>query len=151
MKRISYLITILFLPVLLWGQTGNTKIESKVIPFKLSEISLTASPFHKAMLLDEKWLLSFEPDRFLSGFRSEAGLSPKASKYGGWESKGVAGQTFGHYLSALSMMYASTGNEELNNRIKYSINELDSCQQAFRLGGLIAAFPDASKPQIYEF
>lgn len=145
MKRIFYLITILFLPVLLSGQTGNTKIESKVIPFKLSEITLTASPFRKAMLLDEKWLLSFEPDRFLSGFRSEAGLSPKASKYGGWESKGVAGQTFGHYLSALSMMYASTGNEELNNRIKYSVNELDSCQQAFRLGGLVAAFPDAIK------
>lgn len=145
MKRTSYFIFFLLLPAFAWGQAKKTKIEPKVIPFKLSEIALTDSPFRKAMLLDEKWLLSFEPDRFLSGFRSEAGLQPKAPKYGGWENKGVAGQTFGHYLSALSMMYASTGNEELNNRIKYSINELDTCQQAFGLNGLVAAFPEAKK------
>lgn len=112
-------------------------------PFSLSDVRLTSSPFMSAMSLDEKWLLSFEPDRFLSSFRSESGLQPKAPKYGGWESQGVAGQTFGHYLSALSMMYASTGNEQLNDRIKYSINELDSCQQAFGMNGIVAAFPRA--------
>lgn len=114
-----------------------------MIPFNLKDVRLLDSPFKHAMDLDEAWLLSFEPDRFMSGFRSEAGLNPKAPKYGGWESQGVAGQTFGHYLSALSMMYASTGNEKLNERIIYSVNELDSCQQAFDMGGLVAAFPRA--------
>lgn len=123
------------------GRRDNPEIEA--VPFSLHDVRLTDSPFKHAMELDERWLLSFEPDRFLSGFRSEAGLAPKAPKYGGWESQGVAGQTFGHYLSALSMMYASTGNEELNERIKYSINELDSCQQAFDFHGLVAGFPRA--------
>lgn len=117
----------------------------KVKSFSLRDVHITQSPFKNAMDLDEDWLLSFAPDRFLSGFRSESGLAPKAPKYGGWESQGVAGQTFGHYLSALSMMYAATGNEELNKRIKYSINELDSCQQTFNLFGLVAAFPNAKK------
>lgn len=117
--------------------------QEQLSEFSLKDVRLTDSPFKHAMELDEAWLLSFEPDRFLSGFRSESGLTPKAPKYGGWESQGVAGQTFGHYLSALSMMYASTANEELNERIKYSLNELDTCQQAFGLHGLIAAFPKA--------
>jgi DUF1680 family protein len=121
----------------------NRLPEEQLREFSLHDVRLTNSPFKHAMERDEVWLLSFDPDRFLSGFRSESGLTPKAPKYGGWESQGVAGQTFGHYLSALSMMYASTGNEKLNERIKYSINELDTCQQAFDLQGLVAGFPRA--------
>lgn len=125
------------------SEKGAEKVNPKLQPFELSEVKLLDSPFRQAMEKDEDWLLAFEPDRFLSGFRSESGLEPKAPKYGGWESQGVAGQTFGHYLSALAMMYASTGNELLSERIRYSVNELDSCQQAFDLHGLVAGFPHA--------
>lgn len=82
-----------------------------------------------------------EPDRFLSGFRSEAGLVPKAPKYEGWESLGVAGQTLGHYLSACAMYYATSGDERFLQRLEYTINELDSCQQA-NGDGYLAATPD---------
>ncbi len=135
-------IILLILPFLFFSCKEQKKESAKeLIPFSLKDVRLTDSPFMNAMQQNEQWLLSFEPDRFLSGFRSEAGLTPKAPKYGGWESQGVAGQTMGHYLSALSMMYNATGNEELYERIVYTVNELDSCQQAFDLHGLFAAFP----------
>lgn len=54
-------------------------------------------------------------------------------------------QTLGHYLSALAMMYASTDDEGALERIRYSVNELDVCQQAFDFHGLFAAFPNARK------
>ncbi|MGH7994480.1 MAG: beta-L-arabinofuranosidase domain-containing protein, partial [Limisphaerales bacterium] len=73
--------------------------------FPPQEVRLLAGPFRQAMELDAKYLLRLEPDRLLSGFRSEAGLKPKADKYGGWESQGIAGHTLGHYLSACSRMY----------------------------------------------
>lgn len=137
------LFSVLYLSLASYGK--NIVPRQQAVAFSLKDVHLTTGAFRHAMELDEQWLLSFEPDRFLSGFRSESGLNPKAPKYGGWESQGVAGQTFGHYLSALSMMYAATGNEALNDRIRYSVNELDSCQQAFDLNGLVAGFPDAKK------
>lgn len=137
---------IIFSCFFLLGYSCGKKTEQKkqLKEFSLSDVELTDSPFKYAMDLDKKWLLSFDPDKFLSGFRSEAGLTPKATKYGGWESQGVAGQTFGHYLSALAQMYAATKDEALNLKIKYSINELDSCQLAFG-NGLIAGFPRAKE------
>lgn len=127
----------------LQSQAKTSKVLAKQFAFPLWQVRLTKSPFYNAMMLDKQWLLSFDPDRFLSGFRSESGLLPKAPKYGGWESQGVAGQTFGHYLSALALMYASTDDEKLCEKIKYSVNELAMCQQAFELNGLVAAFPRA--------
>ncbi len=141
-SSLFFLLTLLF-PVCLFCKNGENLPLQKMIPFSLADVSLMEGPFRHAMKMDGKWLLSFDPDRFLSGFRSESGLKPKAPKYGGWESQGVAGQTFGHYLSAMAMMYASTGDKQFNDKIKYSINELDTCQQAFGMNGLVAAFPRA--------
>jgi DUF1680 family protein len=53
-------------------------------------------------------MLAHDVDRLLAPFRREAGLPPKAQPYGNWESQGLDGHSAGHYLSALSMMYAST-------------------------------------------
>ncbi|WP_320973815.1 beta-L-arabinofuranosidase domain-containing protein, partial [Dysgonomonas capnocytophagoides] len=132
MRKLTLLIFFV-LSFQIYGKESREIIKPQKKLFTLSDVNLTDSPFRKAMLLDEVWLLSFEPNRFLSGFRTESGLESKAPKYGGWESQGVAGQTFGHYLSALSMMYASTGNNDLRQRIEYSVNELDTCQQVFDL------------------
>lgn len=69
---------------------------------------------------------------------------PKAPKYEGWESLGVAGQTLGHYLSACAMYYATSGDERFLQRLEYTINELDSCQQA-NGDGYLAATPDGKR------
>ena len=54
-----------------------------------------------------------EPDRMLYYLRQRAGLPPKAKAgYGGWDGEGrqLTGHIAGHYLSAVSYMFAATGD-----------------------------------------
>jgi DUF1680 family protein len=113
-------------------------------PFPLAQVRLLDGPFRDAMLRDGNYLLSLEPDRLLSWFRKEAGLPPKGEVYGGWESQGVAGHTLGHYLSACSLMYASTGDRRFLERVNYIADELAVCQQANR-NGYVAAIPNGKE------
>jgi DUF1680 family protein len=112
----------------------------KAVSFPLSDVSLTDGPFAAARDADRKYLLLLEPDRLLSQFRSHAGLKPKADKYGGWESEGLAGHSLGHYLSACAMEYSVSGNKEFLKRVDYVVNELEECQTA-RKSGYIGAIP----------
>ena len=113
-------------------------------PFPLSQVRLLDGPFRDAMLRDQNYLLSLEPDRLLSWFRKEAGLQPKGEVYGGWESQGIAGHTLGHYLSACSHMYASTGDRRFLDRVNYIVGELAVCQQA-NGNGYVAAIPNGKE------
>lgn len=97
--------------------------------FKLQEIKLTSGPFKNAQNVDLKYLLDLNPDRLLAPYLIAAGLPTKADRYGNWENIGLDGHIGGHYLAALSMMYASTGNKEIKGRLDYMISELDRCQQ----------------------
>lgn len=115
-------------------------IPLKAYAFDLKDVQLLDGPFKTAMMADEKYLLSIDPDRLLSGFRSHSGLKPKGALYEGWESSGLAGHTLGHYLSALSMLYASSRNPVVLKRINYIVKELDECQVA-RKTGYIGAIP----------
>jgi DUF1680 family protein len=109
-------------------------------PFALSEVSLLPGEFAVARDADVKYLLMIEPDRLLSQFRTHAGLKPKAERYGGWESEGLAGHTLGHYLSACAMEYAVSGNAEFLKRVNYIIDQLQECQVA-RKTGYVGAIP----------
>ncbi len=113
-------------------------------PFELSDVTITKGVFKHAEEKDATYIIGLDADRFLSGFRLEAGLTPKAPKYEGWESQGVAGQSLGHYLSACAMYYATSGDERFLQRLNYMINELDSCQQAHG-NGYLAATPNGKK------
>ncbi len=113
-------------------------------PFPLRDVTLLESKFKHTMERDEKFLFNLEPDRLLSGFRSNAGLEPKAEKYGGWESGGLAGHSLGHYLSALSLLYGSTRDVEVLNRINYTVSELKEIQNA-RKTGYLGAIPNEDK------
>jgi len=115
-------------------------VEIKAYSFDLRDVQLLSSPFKEAMEKDAAYLLSIEPDRLLSGFRSHSGLKPKGALYEGWESSGLAGHTLGHYLSAISMQYASTGDPEFLKRIDYMVKELRECQLA-RKTGYVGAIP----------
>ncbi|HEV3414566.1 MAG TPA: beta-L-arabinofuranosidase domain-containing protein, partial [Puia sp.] len=109
-------------------------------PFSVKDVRLLDGPFREAMEADARYLLLIEPDRLLSEFRAHAGLKPKAEKYGGWESSGLAGHTLGHYLSACSMEYAATGDVRFRDRVNYIVGELALCQKA-RGSGYIGAIP----------
>lgn len=116
-------------------------------PAPLTDVRLLDGPFLDAQKRDEAYLLKLEPDRMLHNFRANAGLEPKAPVYGGWESVQTwadiraHGHTLGHYLTAASLMYASTGHEEMKSRVNYVVEELKACQDAGQTG-LVCAFPD---------
>ena len=99
-------------------------------PFPLRDVRLGPSPFLDAQATDLNYLLAMEPDRLLAPFLREAGLEPKQPSYGNWESTGLDGHMGGHYLSALALMFASTGDPEVKRRLDYFVAELKRAQQA---------------------
>jgi len=125
--------------------TGGPEVVSfRALPFSLKEVKLLDGPFLHATELDAEILLSYEPDRFLSKFYSEAGLIPKAEHYSGWEDATIAGHSLGHYLSACAMMYQTTGDNRFLERVNYIAGELKKLQDADG-DGYIGAFPDGKK------
>ncbi|MBD2757078.1 glycoside hydrolase family 127 protein [Spirosoma sp. BT704] len=96
--------------------------------FSLQEVKLTGGPFKNAQDVDLKYILALKPDKLLAPYLIDAGLPVKAPRYGNWESSGLDGHIGGHYLSALAMMYASTGNAELKKRLDYMVDQLAHCQ-----------------------
>jgi len=102
--------------------------------FPLRDVRLLDGPFKQAQENDRKYLLALDPDRLLAPFLREAGLTPKAANYGNWESSGLDGHIGGHYLSALSLMFAATGDPEIKARLDYLIAELKKCQDALGTG-----------------
>lgn len=114
------------------------KVKDKVLPkayaFSLFDVRLLESPFKTAMELDAKYLLSLESDRFLSRYRKFAGLEPKAEAYGGWERATISGHSLGHYLTAVSKLYASSDDQRLLDRVNYIVDEPAECQKAWGNG-----------------
>jgi DUF1680 family protein len=100
-------------------------------PLPLSEVRLTGGPLKHAQDLDAEYLLKLEPDRMLAYFRTRAGLEPKAKPYGGWDgdAKNLTGHLAGHYLSAVSLMYAATGDVRFKERADYLVKELKEVQE----------------------
>ncbi|USN99548.1 MAG: glycoside hydrolase family 127 protein [Phycisphaeraceae bacterium] len=119
-------------------------IDTKIRPFDLSQVRVTGGPFRHAQDLDATYLLTVDPDRLLSGFRKTAGLEPKGEVYGGWESMGIAGHSLGHYLTACSIAYESTGQKAFKGRAEYIVNEIIACQNA-NGSGYAAAIPDGKR------
>lgn len=126
-------------------------IARRVNAFDLEDVRLLDGPFRRAQELNSKYLLQLEPDRLLHNFRVNAGLKPKAPVYGGWESVEpwidirCHGHTLGHYLTACSLTFASTGDDKFKQKVDYCISELSECQVAGKTG-LICAFPDGQAP-----
>lgn len=120
-------ISLLGIIWLLMGcSSGDTQIES----FQPGQVTLLPSPFTKARAADLKYMMKLDPDRLLAPFLKESGLTPKGKIYGNWEGTGLGGHTAGHYLSALSRMYATTGNQESLDRLNYMVSEIKRCQDA---------------------
>lgn len=128
----STLITSLFLFSFLF--TGKAQTQQEVSYFPLQDVKLLESPFLQAQQTDLHYIMAMEPDRLLAPFLREAGLTPKASSYTNWENTGLDGHIGGHYISALSMMYAATGDTAIYNRLNYMLNELHRAQQAVGTG-----------------
>lgn len=128
----SILITYLFLFCFLLN--GKAQTQQEVSYFPLQDVKLLESPFLQAQQTDLHYIMAMEPDRLLAPFLREAGLTPKAPSYTNWENTGLDGHIGGHYISALSMMYAATGDTAIYNRLNYMLAELHRAQQAVGTG-----------------
>jgi hypothetical protein len=99
-------------------------------PLPLHAVRLTGGPLKHAQELDMAYLLQLEPDRMLAYYRERAGLARKAEPYGGWDGGGrnLTGHLAGHYLSAISLMWAATGDQRFKDRADYIVRELKEVQ-----------------------
>ena len=97
--------------------------------FSLNKVELCEPVLENAFRKEQEYLRSIDMDRLLAGFRETAGLPKKAERYsGGWEDAEIAGHTLGHYMTALSQLFAATGAKDIEERLNYMLKELAECQ-----------------------
>jgi len=119
---------------------GHAPIAVTAQPIPLTDVRLTGGPLKHAQDLDTEYLLKLEPDRMLAYYRERAGLKRKAEPYGGWDGPGknLTGHIGGHYLSAVSLMWAATGDQRFRQRADYMVRELKEVQEKHGDGYLCA-------------
>ena len=117
--------------------------------FPISDVKLLDGLFKHARDLNIEVLLKYDVDRLLAPYRKVAGLPEKAESYPNWE--GLDGHIAGHYLSAMAMNYAATGNKECKRRMEYMISELKEIEGANAKNnaewgiGYLGGFPNSEK------
>ncbi len=124
MKKLIILLALTLAPVI-----SNAQSQPVINPVPLTDVELTAGPFYDAQQTNLQYLLAMDPERLLAPYRREANLPVHIESYPNWENTGLDGHIGGHYLTALALAYAATGNQEVLERLTYMINELDKCQQ----------------------
>jgi len=129
-----FLIKMKYVVVSLFLLSAFAKAQEKVSLFPLNAVSVESGVFKEAALTDFNYIQALDADRLLAPFLREAGLEPKADSYTNWENTGLDGHTAGHYISALSMYYASTGDQKAKEMLEYALAELDRVQKANRNG-----------------
>ena len=123
--------------------TAREKVSWKAVPFPLTQVRLGNGPCTIAMEADRQYLRSLPTDRLLHTFRINAGLPSTSQPLGGWEAPDCelrGHYAGGHYLSACALMYASTGDEDLNKNAALVVSELAKCQTSMK-SGYLSAFP----------
>ncbi|MBQ8050434.1 MAG: glycoside hydrolase family 127 protein [Bacteroidaceae bacterium] len=148
MKRI--LTTLVLLTALTTGWA-----QSRLYPhlFDLSEVTLGEGPLQTALLLNADVLMQYDVDRLLTPFVRQAGIDAtweqRHPNFPNWGSGSfrLDGHVGGHYLSALALAYAATGQERLRERMDYMLDVMERCQTHFDqnttgLRGYIGGYPD---------
>ncbi|HEY8026953.1 MAG TPA: glycoside hydrolase family 127 protein [Burkholderiaceae bacterium] len=105
-----------------------TPAQPAVQLFPLADVRLGASPFLEAQQTDYRYLMELDPARLIAPFQREAGLPLAKASYENWESSGLDGHMGGHYLSALALMFAATGDEQVRQRLNEFVTQLKACQ-----------------------
>ena len=99
---------------------------------------LPGTPFYDRQQDMNEYLRSLDPDTMLYNFRTAAGLPTLgAAPMTGWDADEckLKGHTTGHYLSALSLAYAATGDEDFGRILDRMIAGLRECQLSFEEKG----------------
>ncbi|MBO7402222.1 MAG: glycoside hydrolase family 127 protein [Lachnospiraceae bacterium] len=110
-------------------------MKKNIYPVRLSGVSLTEPCLKKALKLEIRYLLSLDPDRWLSGFRETAGLDTLGkSRYPGWENSLIGGHAFGHFISACARAVcnpdvSTADRDKLCKNLTYIVDVLEECQE----------------------
>ncbi len=136
----------------LFGCVKNEKLprveplEKALNDFSMGDVELCDEYTKNAFSLEVKYLKSLDAEKLLKGFCEIAGVESDATKYGGWETSAIQGHTLGHYLTAVSQAYATSGDEELKNIADRIVEVLAECQN--KESGYLAAIPESHYEQI---
>jgi uncharacterized protein len=116
---------------------------SRLEPFPLASVRLAPGIFQQQEEINAGYLDSLPADRLLHSFRITAGIPSSATPFKGWEDPTCelrghfAG---GHFLSAVALASASSGNTALRSRGNELVAGLAACQK--KIGsGYLSAFP----------
>lgn len=114
--------------------------------FAMGDVTLLDSYEVNALSKEIEYLKSLDADRLLKGFCNIAGIESDAALYGGWENTAIKGHTLGHYLTAVSQAWATTGDLELKYISYHIVDVLAKCQNSDT--GYLAAIPESHYVQI---
>lgn len=133
-------------PPFCWSDVAKVPLQGgrvRLHPFPLDRVRLLAGPVRDAQQINRRHLMGQDPERLLHMFRVTAGLRSPATPLGGWEAPDneLRGHFTGHLLSALALLYASTGDAEVKARGVRIVEELAKCQSALG-NGYLSAFPE---------
>ena len=148
MKRFFLLLTML-------ATMATMRAQSVLYPhlFDLKEVTLGDGVFKNAMDLNTEVLMQYDVDRLLTPFVRQAGIDPTWEtlhpNFQNWGSGSfrLDGHVGGHYLTALALCYAATGDERIQQRMEYMLDVLERCQNHFDqntegLYGYIGGYPN---------
>lgn len=112
---------------------GRLSAQESLYPklFNAADVTLLDGPFKHARDLNIEVLLQYDVDRMLAPILHETGLKPKGEYYPNWE--GLDGHIIGHYVTAIAMNYAETGDPRLGKVLDYMMKELQACADASRV------------------
>lgn len=136
----------LLLPLLVSGLSAEP-----LKPFALSQVRLGGGVFKDSMEVNRRVFDEIGPERILYCFRVNAKLPTGGAKpLEGWGSPEPYG-TFpgcyeGHYLTAIALSYAQTGEVKLLDQVNYMVAELAKCQQSLGGNFLFASPEDEFEP-----
>lgn len=142
-KRLVTLALSAGLAVSLAGCANNNTAEpldNALNDVPMTDVELLDTYEQNAFNLEVKYLKKLDADKLLRGFCDIAGIESTDEKYGGWETSSIQGHTMGHYLTAVSQSYATSGDNKLKEITDYIISVLSECQNPQT--GYLAAIPE---------
>lgn len=123
----------------------RTQMNDAVLPYRshppLGSIRLIpGTPFYEGQRNMLAFLARQDIGSLLYNFRKEAGLpTGDAEPMTGWDAEEckLKGHTTGHYLSAVSLAYAATGDEKYRDIANELVDGFAECQEALAASGRV--------------
>ena len=128
------------------SQSATSLPTRTAIPFPLEDVRILDPDLLRMRNQTLNYLLALDSDRLLHNFRVNARLPSSAEPLYNRESptNGWRGHYVGHFLSACSQMYASTGDPRVKAKADAMVAELAKCQAQLGENGYLSAFPESS-------